>query len=74
MGVTTSRPDEGAALYLRDQSRCKHQILEWRVCDDAKIISVPSLDSLTDCDELEAARSRPYRAKCLPSNKGQREP
>ena len=23
MGNVSSRPDEGAALYLRDQSRCK---------------------------------------------------
>ena len=23
MGVVASRPDEGAALYLRDQTRCK---------------------------------------------------
>lgn len=74
MGVTSSKPEDGAALYLRDQSRCKLHILSQEICDDANQICALSLNRLSYGDELETARRRPNRAKCIPSDKGQREP
>lgn len=74
MGVTSSKPEDGAALYLRDQSRCKLHIHLRYICDDANRICALSLNRLSYSDKLETARRRPCCAKFIPSDKGRSEP
>jgi Arf-GAP with SH3 domain, ANK repeat and PH domain-containing protein len=46
MGNVSSRPDEGAALYLRDQTRCQYvptRREEHEAHEDAGIVTISSL-------------------------------
>jgi len=46
MGNVSSRPDEGAALYLRDQTRCQYAPIkseEHEADKDAGIVTISSL-------------------------------
>jgi Arf-GAP/SH3 domain/ANK repeat/PH domain-containing protein len=44
MGNVNSRPDEGAALYLRDQTRCTSSLqMSWEEIADSLPVTISSL-------------------------------